>query len=63
MKKIFAILSIATVLVACNNSATTSATTDSTTVKVDSTVVKTDTTKIANDSSKMKMAADTTKKK
>jgi uncharacterized protein YcfL len=43
MKKVIAILVIATTLVACGGNATTEATTDSTAVAVDSTVATADT--------------------
>jgi hypothetical protein len=67
MKKFLGILAIAGVLVACNNSSSTTETTDSTKVdsipaavtvpdstKVDSTVVKTDSTAVKVDTTKAK---------
>jgi ABC-type glycerol-3-phosphate transport system substrate-binding protein len=64
MKKVFAILSIATVMVACNNSAdSTTATKDSTsTVTVDSTTIKKDSGATTVDTVS-KMKADTSKMK
>jgi len=47
MKKVIAILAIATTLVACGGNASTEATTDSTAVAVDSTVATADTTAVA----------------
>ncbi len=61
MKKLLAVLAIAGTLVACNNDATDTTTTDSTTITTDNSTMMTDTTNMMNDTSSM-MSADSTNK-
>ena len=65
MKKFLVVLAISGAFVACNNSSSTEAKTDSAAVKTDSSALKADSSKMAVDSTKLKADStmkDTTKK-